>query len=408
MGSIGPGIPGGLWAKLPYELAVYIWELAAQGPPRLVHLTFPGQRVEADAPVYTERHHELMEINVRWPTQQEISFKKIELAQTSSLVPPSPIIGVCRQSRCVASRVLGQSIAAPWTQIPTIWFSPEDDTLFLSESTLRKLFCERQYAVEDLGLDLSRVQKLALSKGSELDDEIRTGPPYWRGHLTLITGLLQKFPNLKLVTFVAQIFNPTDIKNLVMMDLHDVDRLTDVYKRGYYRPGNCHTDEIADGAELARKELVMIRSTLEQRRTQNGYNGWELPQIEIGAITTLQKRVAFYEARDAFFRERETFHMMLKVILWDQPQRSVEFCAAHGSNVEDMIIWFRYLQGYSPSRKIAVMFKGKRLVPEEKVLNIPFLKKDELFEVVIGECEQDLPRYTGHRSKHNTPARESS
>ncbi|KAH9218262.1 hypothetical protein DL95DRAFT_458517 [Leptodontidium sp. 2 PMI_412] len=395
--SLGPGIPGGLWAKLPRHIALKIWELASQSSPRLINLTLPGKYVDADG--------NSRDVFVHEPTPFEQTMARISWAQAWSLVSPSPIIGICRQSREVASTVSGQRIAKPSTKAPTIWFSPEDDTLFLNENTLCRCFYEGPYALQGLGLDLSRVQKLALARGSELnegeDHSFYNSHPYWRSGLAFITQLIRMFPSLNLVTFVAQFFTPADVKNLIMMDPYDVDRLPGLYKQGLNKSDGFRLDDIDDGAEQVRRQLLKIRAALEEWKTQNGYVDWEIPQIEMGTITTPEKRDAFYKAREKSRWERDTFYARFMLVEWCQPERKVEFFSACGSKVQDMIISYRYAQLCLPNMNIAVMFNGVRLWHKEQVLGLQNLKEGDSFDIVISEEEDDLPEYTGHRGKYN-------
>ncbi|KAG4433679.1 hypothetical protein IFR05_010847 [Cadophora sp. M221] len=387
--SLGPDTPGGLWAKLPRHIAIMIWELAAPSPPRLINLTLPGGCIDPDG-------------NSRDMFDQEFTpfewWHRIPWAQASSLVPPSPIIGVCRQSRAVAVLLSGQRVAKPSTKAPTIWFSPEDDTLFLNENTLSRCYYEGQDVLQDSGLDLNRVQKLALTRGGELSRY----HPYWRSDLAFITTLILMFPSLKVVTFVSQYFNQADVKNLIMMGPYDVDRLPGLYKEKLYKPDDFRLEEIDDGAKQSRKEQLKIRAALEERRTCIGCMDWEIPQIEMGTITTPEKRDAFYEAREAFLWEKDTFYARFMMVVWCQPERKVVFFAAHGSKVSDMIISFRFAQRCSPKMNIAVMLKGVRLHPKDQILGLESLRVGDDFDIVISEEEDDLPEYTGHRIYYNT------
>ena len=132
---------------------------------------------------------------------------------------PISLLATCRESYEVASKAYPRMTEKPLERLtnpdtfstlgeaPNILFSFTEDTLYLSHRGLRKLRKFRQispYTVAEgsdyLGVDLNRVEKLALGFGANFnfEDIIPGIDAMW------ISKVLAWFNNLKQVTFVVE------------------------------------------------------------------------------------------------------------------------------------------------------------------------------------------------------------
>ncbi|CZS98279.1 uncharacterized protein RCO7_08940 [Rhynchosporium graminicola] len=288
----------GLWAKLPNEIAIIIWELAFHAnPPRLVHVALP--EIETERGEKGVAHHRSAGVS-----QPSLSRQKRTWTQASSSVPPSPVTAVCKQSRYVALRATGQDTEKSITTKPIIWFSPEIDTLFLDENAVRGLWAKTK-PDSLVGVTLRQVRKLAIFKPrhlgvsdfSQFDPTPRKSSKHWIEFL-----LRMWFRNLESITLVRQFFNPVDVKNLVLSDYYDIEFFLDIFRRW---------SATTENKEQVRAMIVSARARdyremdelLDFMENQGVKETSTVPEImyHYNIMTTPEKRDKFNETRSAWF-----------------------------------------------------------------------------------------------------------
>ncbi|KAI9046839.1 hypothetical protein LZ554_008919 [Drepanopeziza brunnea f. sp. 'monogermtubi'] len=401
------------WQDLPNEISLAIWEYSLAPPPapRLIHFTpKKSSRLLEIKPlvrsrVVTEdettapgsmRWHEQLFRPPGWLTHREgyaaWDCRFETWTQAQALVPPPAQIAICRQSRQVLSKIYGQELADPSTGDPTVWLLPQD-TLYLSFPVLSKLIRNRATA-NDLGIEVDRVERLALDKCPS--PTMREGP--CRGYTNRFNGLttprvddirwmfrvMRWFPNLKLVTFVAKYYEPQDCSNLVMMGLMDMPQLLRIYKNGYRLPFESRMDKVGDEfPPKAADELENLRNLFSRHREWEITEGvrpqskdWVIPKIELGLITTLQRKTEFEAARDAFYMQKRRYSM---IVVMESPQfpLRVGFYVRQNSLIKDALrVFLLHVKDVLGRRvRLAYLrFNGKPLPINIRILDVPSLK----------------------------------
>ncbi|EKD17359.1 uncharacterized protein L3040_008398 [Drepanopeziza brunnea f. sp. 'multigermtubi'] len=408
------------WQDLPNELTLAIWEYSLAPPtaPRLIHLTpKKSSRLLEIKPLVRSRvttEDETTMPGVRWKKQvyrppgwqthregYAASDCRFETwTQAQALVPPPAQIAICRQSRQVLSKVYGQKLADPSTGEPTVWFLPQD-TLYLSWPVLDKLIRNRATA-KDLGIEVERVERLALDKCPS--STMRGGP--CRGYLSRFNRrtmsrlddirwmfrVIRWFPNLKLVTFVAKYYEPQDCSNLVMMDLMDIPRLLRIYKNGYRLPFESRMDKVEDESlPWAADELEGLRDLFSRQRDWEITAGvrpqsknWVIPKIELGLITTLQRKTEFEAARDAFYMQKRRYSMIVVLASPHFPLR-IGFFVKQNSLIRHALRDFLlYVKDDLQTANIAYLRCNNKPQPlNRRILDIPFLKNGGTLMAIV-------------------------
>jgi len=230
-----------------------IWKLLLPGP-RIVHIEHQKLkakfclRVRNDCPVEEDDRP-----SAHW-RHGCFSFSSRLWAPRSFNQPvPIALLATCRESYEVASKAYPRITEKPLERLtnpdafstlgetPDILFSFTEDMLYLSHRSLRKLRKFRQispYTVAEgsdyLGVDLNRVEKLALGFGADFDfeDDIPDIDEVW------ISKVLSWFNNLKQVTFVVEHHDIDAGSNPIFMDLVDIPFLSSLYEEGYSQSHN--------------------------------------------------------------------------------------------------------------------------------------------------------------------------
>ncbi|KAL2062465.1 hypothetical protein VTL71DRAFT_6731 [Oculimacula yallundae] len=271
-------IPDVTWAQLPNEITIMIWELAfSTREGRLIHLTLPNRSAEA------EDHMEV-------PHSQRRKGLRL-----SSLVSPSPVPAVCRQSRFAALKASRLETGEASLMRPRNWYSPEIDTVFLDDALMRGLLLGNDLGIfSRCDMALSRIQKLAIVKPFDSLDHI---------HLTYLLYFF--FRDLKLVQLVQQSYTPDDVSNLVMMEHHDIDELTHFYS---HLPGTPEDKTLVENLDRlvqfeAQQHRADIRLPVQRDGNGDVYEGPNPIRFLLATVTTPERRDEFYKARTQFYTD---------------------------------------------------------------------------------------------------------
>jgi hypothetical protein len=214
-----------------------IWELLLPGP-RIIQIEPPEMKI------FRIRYHGSLaeDDRPRHGLRDELSLR---IWGPRAFCQPVPIklLATCRESYEVASKAYPRMMEKPLErlanaepfftlrQTPDILFSFKEDTLYLNNRSLHKLwrvqFISQFKAAEGfdlLGVDLNRVDKLALGLGAVFE----FGAAIW-----WISEVLSWFNNLKQVTFAEEYHDRDGGSNLVSMDLDEIPVLSLLYEEGY-------------------------------------------------------------------------------------------------------------------------------------------------------------------------------